>query len=247
MCEPISITLGVISAGLGIAQSVASYQQAQDNVAYQNAVAEQNYQFSMMQASSQRNFEQMREDQTEYLIKQNDFFARQAAANDISMLNSRFMQEQEASAAGKRESFLKRLESKGEVLAAGRQGTTIDNLLADVERKWGAYDYLTSRQLAFAGTQLQEQKKGVFTELASRLGSVQPYIKQPVLDPLKPIPMAAPSAAPYILSGVGSAVGAAASAYSMGTQIKAAKAGGGFNYQLPSPIKAPNYSGVFGK
>lgn len=262
MCEPVSIVLGVVSAGLGIAQSVASYQQAQENVAYQNAVNEQNYQFSLMQTSAQRSFEQMRYDQQEELIRQNDYFARVAAANEISQLNLRYDQEQEATAGKKREGFLQRLQARGEILAAGRQGNSIDNLLADVERQWGAYDYLTSRQLAFAGTQLQEQKKGTMAELASRLGSVQPYIKQPVLDPLKPIPMAAPSATPYILGGVSSAVGAAASAYSMGMKTKGSGGGGvppptpskgatatawngGFSYQPSTTIAAPNYSGYF--
>lgn len=232
MCEPVSIAFGVLSAGLGIAQSVAGYQQAQDNVAYQNAVAEQNYQFSLMQTSAQRNFEQMRYDQQEAIIKQNDFFARQSYADDIAQLNLRLMQEQEAAAQAKQQAAKKGMEARGEVIAAGRQGMTVDNLIADYYRQQAAFDLVTDRNLAFTGTQIQQQKRGVAAELGTRLASQQPYIKQPTLDPLKPIPMAAPSAAPYILSGAGSVVAAASSAYSMGMKLKAP--GGG----VPQPTAA---------
>lgn len=237
MCDPTGgwlIGLSIVSAGLGVAQSVAGYQQAQSNVAYENAVAEQNYQFSMMQTSAQRGFEQMREQQQEAMIQQNDFFARQAYSNDIAQLNSRFMQEQEAAAMAKAQTAKRGLEARGEIQAAGRIGNTVDNLIADYYRQQAAFDFVTDRNLGFAGTQIQQQKKGVAAELGSRLGSVQPYIKQPMLDPLKPIPKAAPSALPYVLGGVGSVVGAASSALSAGVKTPSPGGGGGGTFSMPS-------------
>lgn len=237
MCDPTGgwlIGLSIVSAGLGVAQSVAGYQQAQANVAYENAVAEQNYQFSLMQTSSQRSFEQMREQQQEAMIQQNDFFARQSYANDIAQLNQRLMQEQEAAALAKQQTAKKGLEARGEIQAAGRIGNTVDNLIADYYRQQAAFDFVTDRNLGFAGTQIQMQKKGVAAELGSRLGSIQPYIKQPILDPLKPIPQAAPSALPYVLGGVGSVVGAASSALSAGVKSPGTLGGGNLPSASPS-------------
>jgi hypothetical protein len=58
MCDPVSITIGVISAGLGIGQAVTGAQAAQQQVSFANAQAQQGFQFQQMQASAARNFEQ---------------------------------------------------------------------------------------------------------------------------------------------------------------------------------------------
>lgn len=222
MCEPVSITLGVISAGLGIAQSVASYQQAQQNVAYQNAVAEQNYQFNLMQASSARNFEQMRYDQQESIMQMNRLMAENAYADEIGQLNLRLMQEQEATAQRKAETAKQGLQARGEIAAAGRIGNTIDNLVADYYRQQAQFDFATDRNLAFATMQTQEEKRGASSRYASRLSSQQPYIKQPVLEPLKPIPQEAPSATPYIIGGISGALGGVSTGLNTAGAIKGA-------------------------
>jgi hypothetical protein len=51
MCGPVSITIGVISAGLGIGQAVTGAQAAQQQVSFANAQAQQGFQFQQMQAS----------------------------------------------------------------------------------------------------------------------------------------------------------------------------------------------------
>lgn len=220
MCDPVSITLGVVSAGLGIAQSVSSYNQAKQNVAYQNQVAEQNFQFQQRQASAARSFEQMRYDQQEALIAQTRLLADRAYEDEISQLNLRLMQEQEAAAQQKQKAGREGLAARGEVTAAGRVGNTVDNLIADYYRQQAQFDFATDRNLAFTTAQVQEQKRGSAATRGSRIASQQPYIQQPVLDPIAPIPQSNPSSTPYVLSGVSSVIGGVSTGMSTSASIK---------------------------
>ena len=219
MCDPVSITLGVVSAGLGIGQSVASYQQAQQNVAYQNAVAEQNYQFQAMQANSVRGFEQIKKQQQDMVMEQNRYFADKAYEDEISQLNLRLMQEQQASAQKQQESAKAGLQARGEVVASGRVGNTIDNLIADYYRQQASYDYATNQNLAFTGQQIQQQKVASQATRGSRIASQQAYIPQPVLDPIQQIMQAKPSALPYALSGASSVIGGVSTGFSTSNSI----------------------------
>lgn len=222
MCEP--ITLGIISAGLAIGGSVASYQQAQADTRYRNAVAEQNYNYQVMQAQAARNFEQMRQSQQDALIAQTRLMADSAYADEIAQLNLRLMQEQEAAAQKKQQAAKEGLQARGEVAASGRYGNTIDNLIADYYRQQAQFDFATDRNLAFTTTQVQEQKRSSAATRGSRIASQQPYIQQPVLDPIKPIPQAAPSALPYILQGASGVASAATTAYGQVQNAQSIKA-----------------------
>ena len=207
MCEPVSITLGVISAGLGIGQAVAGAQAAQQQVNFANAQAQQNFAFQQMQAGSARNFEQMRANQQEELMRINRLMADNAYANDIATLNSRLMQEQAAASQEQQKGAIAGTKARGEVIASGRLGNTVDNLVADFYRQQAQFDYATSQNLAFTGTQIQLQKQGVAAERGSRIASQQPYIQQPVLDPLEPLYQKAPSMTPFLLQGAGAVLG----------------------------------------
>lgn len=226
MCEPVSITLGVLSAGLGIAQSVASYQQAQENVSTANAQAEQAYRFQQTQASSARAFEQLKAQQQSAIMEQNRYLADRAYESDISQLNLRLMQEQEAAAQKQREAGLAAQRGAGEIRATGRLGMTVDNLIADYYRQQAAFDYATERNLAFTTSQTQMQKMGAAAQRGSRLASQQPYLEQPIIDPIEPIYQSAPSSTPYILQGASAAIGGiqtGISAYGAVSKIKAAQ------------------------
>ena len=114
MCEAISITLGILSAGLGIAQSVVGYQQAQENVAAANAQAEQNFRFQQMQANSARAFEQLKAQQQAAIMEQYRYLADQAYESDIGQLNLRLVQEQEAASEQARRAALEAQKGKGD-------------------------------------------------------------------------------------------------------------------------------------
>ena len=206
MCGPIPIIMGVISAGLGIGQAVTGAQAAQEHVAFANAQARQGFQFQQMQASSQRNFEQLRANQQEELMRINRLMADNAYANDIAALNSRLMQEQAAASQEQQKGAIAGAKARGEIVASGRLGNTVDNLVADFYRQQAQFDFATSQNLAFTGQQVQLQKRGVAAERGSRIASQQPYIKQPVLDPLEPIYQSKPSMTPFILQGISGAV-----------------------------------------
>jgi hypothetical protein len=206
MCDPVSITLGVISAGLGIGQAVTGAQAAQQQVNFANAQAQQGFAFQQMQASTARNFEQMKANQQDELMRMNRLMADNAYANDIAALNARLMQEQAASSQEQQKGAIAGAKARGEVVASGRLGNSVDNLVADFYRQQAQFDFATSQNLAFTGTQIQLQKQGVAAERGSRIGSQQAYIKQPVLDPLEPIYQAKPSMTPFLLQGAGAIV-----------------------------------------
>jgi len=233
MCDPVSITLGVISAGLGIGQAVAGAQAAQQQVNYANAQAQQAYSFQQMQASSARNFEQLKENQQNELRNITRLMADNAYANDIAALNSRLMQETAAASQEQQKGAIAGAKARGEVYASGKLGNTVDNLVADFRRQQAQFDYATSQNLAFTGTQIQLQKQGVAAERGSRIGSQQAYIKQPVLDPLEPIYQAKPSMAPFLLQGAGAIVSGVGTGMSTAGSINKA----GYSYKGGKYVK----------
>lgn len=231
MCDAgVSIALGIMSAGLGIAQGVAGYQQAQINTAQQNDQAEQAFRFQQMQASSARGFEQLKQQQQASVMEQNRLLADTAYANDIAQLNLRLMQEQEASAQQQRKAALSAQEARGEVRATGRLGSSVDALIADYYRQQAAFDFATERNLAFTTAQTQQQKVGAAATRGSRLASQQPYLTQPILDPLEPIYAPAPSSVPYLLQGAAAVAGGVQTGISTYGQLQGMK-----NKQPPAP------------
>ena len=187
MCEPVSIIMGVMSAGLSIMQQQAATRAQNAAIEFENQVAEQEYQYNTLQAQSARTNEAQQKQLQDDVIAQNFFLANEAYESDIAALNLRMMQEQAASGVEKRKSSLAALQAKGEIVAAGRVGNSIQNLIADVQRQQAAFDYATDQNLAFTGKQLKEQKRGAGVERASRIASQQPYLERTILDPWKPI------------------------------------------------------------
>lgn len=213
MCDPtggVATGFAVAQAGLGVAQSIGGYQQAQQNTAYANAQAEQQYQYQQQQASAARNYEQLKYNQQQQLMRQTRLLADNAYADEISQINLRLMQEQEASAQQKQKAAREGLQARGAVVAGGRVGNTIDALVADYQRQQAQFDYATERNLAFTTMQMQETKRGSAATRGSRIASQQEYIKQEILDPMKPTKQAAPSAMPFILQGAGAVLQGAA-------------------------------------
>ena len=222
MCGPIPIIMGVVTAGLGIGQAVAGAQAAQQQVEFANAQARQGFQGEQMQASSTRNFEQLKAGQQEGLMQINRLMADNAYANDIAALNARLMQETAAASQEAQKGSIAGAKARGEIIASGRLGNTVDNLVADFRRQQAQFDYATSQNLAFTGQQIQLQKRGVAAERGSRIASQQPYIEQPVLDPLEPIYQAKPSMTPFLLQGAGAVLSGVSTGMSTASSMKQA-------------------------
>ena len=176
-----------MSAGLSIMQQQAATRAQNAQIEYQNQVAEQEYQYNIGKADAARTNEAQQKQLQDDVIAQNFFLANEAYESDIAALNLRMMQEQAATGAEKRKSSLAALQAKGEIVAAGRVGNSIQNLIADVQRQQAAFDYATDKNLAFVGKQSQEQKRGAGIDRASRIASQQPYLERTILDPMQPI------------------------------------------------------------
>lgn len=198
-----AVASGVLTAGLGIGQAVVGAQQAQQQASFANAQAQQGFAFQQMQASAARNFEQLKANQQDELMRINRMMADNAYGDTIAAFNARLMQEQAAASQEQQKGAIAGAKARGEIYASGKLGNTIDNLAADFRRQQAQYDFATSQNLAFTGTQIQLQKQGAAAERGSRIASQQAYIKQPVLDPLEPIYQAKPSMTPFILQGAG--------------------------------------------
>ena len=179
--------MSVLSAGLSIMQQTAATRAQNAQIDFQNQVAEQEFQYNTLQAQSARTNQEQQRQLQEDVITQNFELANLAYESDIAALNLRLMQEDAAAGTEKRKTSLAALQAKGEIVAAGRVGNSIQNLIADVQRQQAAFDYATDMNLAFVGKQLQEQKRGAGVQRASRIASQQPYLKQTILDPMKPI------------------------------------------------------------
>ena len=176
-----------MSAGLQIMQQQAATRAQNAQIEFQNMQAEQEFQYNTLQAQSARTGEAQQKQLQEDVIAQNFDLANMAYESDIAALNLRLMQERAAAGAEKRKTSLAALQAKGEIVAAGRVGNSIQNLIADVQRQQAAFDYATDKNLAFTGKQLKEQKRGAGVERASRIASQQPYLERTILDPMKPI------------------------------------------------------------
>ncbi len=176
-----------MSAGLQIMQQQAATRAQNAAIEFENQVAEQEFQYNTLQAQSARTGEAQQKQLQEDVIAQNFDLANMAYESDIAALNLRLMQENAAAGAEKRKTSLAALQAKGEVVAAGRVGNSIQNLIADVQRQQAVFDYATDKNLAFTGKQLKEQKRGAGVERASRIASQQPYLERTILDPMKPI------------------------------------------------------------
>ncbi len=176
-----------MSAGLQIMQQQAATRAQNAQIEFENMQAQQQYEYSVLQTQANRTGEAQQRQIQEDLMAQNEYLANEAYESDIAQLNLQLMQEQEAAGQAKRGAALEAMEAKGEILAAGRFGNSIQNLIADARREQAVFDYATSQNLAFTGKQIQEQKRGAGVERASRIASQQPYLERTYLDPLKPM------------------------------------------------------------
>jgi hypothetical protein len=220
MCGPITpavavaIGTAVVSTGLSIGQSVMAYQQQEQAAAFSNTQAQQSYQFDLQRSNSARMFENLKKDQQEEMMRINRMMADNAYASDVAALNARLTQEFAAASQEQQKSAIAGARARGEVVASGRLGNTVDLLVADFYRQQAQFDYTTSQNLAFAGTQTQLQKQGAAAQRGSRIASQQPYIMQPVLDPLEPLRQSGPGAGGAILGSLGAVVGGVGTAMS---------------------------------
>ena len=186
MCGP-AIIIGVVSAGLG-------FMQHQANVAAQNRaidIANQNarvaFEVDKLQVQSNRFREKQQYQSQELANETSEYLADRAFERETASINLQVAQAQEEIALKKREKKLELTRTKGEILATGKGGLNIVNLLADVDSQYGQFDWAVNRNLAFTGGIADQDKRSTNIRRASRLASLNPYIERTYIDPVKPL------------------------------------------------------------
>ena len=209
MCSAVAIGIvsGIMSIGQAIAQNAAQNRQ----IEAANLSDQFRYDFDMLSAKNQRNFEANQQQLRDQEMEMNEELALIAEANKLNQTNLQLREIQQKTAQEKRQASLEAKKQQGTILATGRIGANVANLLADVNRQLGQYDYYSDKNLAFATAGKQQEKVGYITERASRIASISPYLKKTILDPMKPVPRPKVSLSPFsigagIMSGVNAGV-----------------------------------------
>tara|TARA_R100000329_G_scaffold92461_1_gene77173 strand:- start:1702 stop:2352 length:651 start_codon:yes stop_codon:yes gene_type:complete len=209
MCNAVAI--GIFSGIMSIGQSIAEVNAQNRQIEAANMSDQFRYEYNMLSAANQRNYEDNQAALRDEQMFQNQELALIAEANKMNDANLKIRQLQEKAAQETREATLEAREQKGSILATGRIGANIANLLADVNAELGKYDYYTDENLAFATAGIQSEKRGFISERASRIASISPYLKKTILDPMKPVPRPKVSLSPFsigagIMSGINAGV-----------------------------------------
>ena len=209
MCNAVAIGIfsGIMSIGQSIAQTAAQNRQ----IEAANMSDQFQYEFNMLSAKNQRNYEENQAALRNEQMFQNEELALIAEANKMNDANQKIRQLQQQSAQETREATLEAKRQEGTILATGRSGLNVANLLADVNRELVKFDYYTDTNLAFGTAGGQSEKRGFISERASRIASISPYLKKTILDPMKPVPRPKVSVSPFsigagIMSGVNAGV-----------------------------------------
>ena len=209
MCTAVAI--GIVSGIMSIGQTIAQTAAQNRQIEAANLSDQFQYDYNKLSVANQRNFEANQETLRNQEMEMNEELALIAEANKLNQSNLQLRQLQQKTAQEKRDADIKAKKAKGSILATGRIGANVANLLADVDRQLGSFDYYSNKNTAFATAGIQQEKVGYIAERASRIASISPYLKKTILDPMKPVPRPKVSVSPFsigagIMSGVNAGV-----------------------------------------
>lgn len=226
MCEPISATIGVLSAVGGGMQAIGAHQQQQAAVARSNAIAQQQYQRELQIAAANDRAKQ----QTYQAELKADTAARNAyyakiAANQveanraIAASDQNRRQKSTAAAFDSQRNISKAIRAQGQVLASGKAGQSFLLSVMDTERQLGLEQAEVSQSLYDANLASGIEKEGILLDQASANTAAwnglpaAPLPPEASFLPIKPIKAQGPSG----LALAGSLMSSAASGFSAGT------------------------------
>ena len=187
MCDPASIVIGVVSAGLGFMQQREAVRARNAEIEAQNLNMDAQFAVNLLQTKTNRFVQTQKEQTTDLTNATNEYLADRGAEKEFKIIDLDIARAQEQTAREKREKKLETWAASGEILAAKGGGINTAFLLADVENQYGNYDWVSDRNLAFTGAQKGFEKEGVLVRRAQRKAGLTPYIKQLYVDPAKPI------------------------------------------------------------
>lgn len=225
MCEPISATIGVLSAVGGGMQAIGAHQQQQAAVARSNAIAQQQYQREMQIAAARDRTKQQTyqaELKAETAAK-NAYYAKitanQAEANRaLSASAQNRKQKGTAAAFESQRNISKAIRAQGQVLASGKVGQSFLLSVMDTERQLGLEQAEVSQTLYDANLAAGIEREGIMLDQASANAAAwnglpaAPLPPEASFLPIKPIKASGPSG----LALAGSLIGAGVSGVSSG-------------------------------
>ena len=199
MCVP-PIVIGILAGGLGFIQNQMMVAAQNEAIEVQNINQAAQFERDKIQVEAQRFNQQQQYDSTQLANETSEYLANRALEKETQSINLQIAQAQEEAALKKQEKWKEVTRAKGEILATGKGGINIFNLLADVDSQYGQFDYAVNRNLAFTGSIADQDKRSANIRRASRLATLNPYIKQTYIDPVRPVD------APKIRSNTGLAL-----------------------------------------
>lgn len=201
------VTIGIITAVTSAIGSIASYSQQQQEVRYQNAVAQQQYQ-------QQTEIYKKSVESTQQQYRLNAESANRAYVAEQNKLRVEYQK-----ATQEQQNLLvSSLQAQGTVLASGRSGQSLGLMMTDAERSYG-------RDLATLGMNLAWAENDYFTSTQSTFLQAQSAnnlaASNQMLAPVKPLKMPKPSPL-GLITGI---AGAGMAGYDAYSALKAPSAG----------------------
>ena len=224
MCEPISATIGVLSAVGGGMQAIGAHQQQQAAVARSNAIAQQQYQRDL-QIASVRDQEAGRA----YIAKQeantaakNAYFAQlsayQTEANRaLDAVNQKRKEKGTSAAFGAQAAITKSIQQQGATLATGKAGQSFLLQAMQAERTMGFELAQVEQSLYDASLASNVERSGILLDQHAANTAAwnglpaDPLSPQASFLPVKPIKAQGPSGLALAGNLVSSAVGGVSS------------------------------------
>jgi hypothetical protein len=204
--ETIAIVTAIGSAASGAIGSIASYSQQQQQAAYENAMAQRQYQAQMAayQQSERSYAEQIR-------------LTREAASNSYAAKQRELQAEFRKASEEAQRLSVKSLQQQGQILASGRVGQSIGLLAADAERMEGRDFAMLGQNLAYATEDYYIGSQNIFNQAQSQLNLAA---SQRQFEPSAPVPIPGPSGI-GLVAGIGGSIFSGLNTYE---SLKAPKA-----------------------
>lgn len=246
--DPISATLGIAQAGLGIFQGIAGYQAQKQDYINQKAFANANAEFARWQAStsarfndannqyqywqqtvaynrdqayvhSLRNFELSKAIQQAEIVGQTRASAGANYVQQAEALNQQIQEKAMQDAVALQQYRLQSLRARASVQAMDREGRSVDRLVNDYARQEGDFSTLQRINEQLYRRQMSREQAAAVTRYLQAYSSQQFYTEQPYLDPMAPFAPLPTLIQPPPPSMQGGKPSAAAAALGIGTSV----------------------------
>lgn len=218
----------IVSLVAGVVGSIASYQQQQQQVSYQNAVAQQQadyqnavaqqqWEFSNMMAQRQFDVEMSAFTQSEQSFQQQIELNNQAANRAYVTEQEKLNFEQKQAALEAQNLMASSMRAQGTILSSGRSGQSIGLMAADASKEYSRDLAILGLNLGSAYADYSSGTQSIFEQAQSQQNIAQSNRMLEPMAPIvgpQPIPIRAMSAPrPSPLGLISNIAGAGVSAY----------------------------------